>query len=647
MQHSVPRGGISIESTNPLIPRLSHRLFVVALALAWAALMTANSSVVINEIMYQPFGFPENTQAEYIELHNTAAFEADISGWQFTKGVSFVFTSGTIIPPGGYLVIASNLATFQSAHPGVTNAIGNWTGSLSNLSEELELVNGAGATQDSVEYASEGDWAVRGKEMTWNGWEWQTLAAGGGRSLELRNPAMDRDNGQNWGASLVGGGTPGATNTLASTNIAPLIKDVKHFPAVPKSSDPVTISCELADEDTLTNASVTLFWRNATTTSPGAFQSAAMAHQGDGNFSAALPAMANFTIIEFYVQASDSTLSRTWPAPTTEGQNANCQYQVDNESLNATDSYYRLILTAAENNAFDSVNDGSDRQFNVTLVVVRGADTTIRYRSAMRIRGNSSRSYQFRPLRVSIPNDDRWDDVRVFNLNPRSTFLQHIGMKMFQLAGVRCSDSVPIEYRRNGVESTTNGGSTPDYGKWVRLEDPGGDMVNNHWPEADTGNLYKKVDNGGSTNRYWRSNQPAPTVPEGTIDGWSKQNNSSANDWSDLRTFFQRWQTAAAPHFPGSTPGDVANSTGGRLSGIGLWNGTAFSAAEAASVETVSDLDQWARWFAVMTIIQDLETKIGNGVDDDYFVYFAPAAGGQRRMQILAHDTRYTLRPWR
>ena len=72
--------------------------------------------------------------------------------------------------------------------------------------------------------------------------------------------------------------------------------------------------------------------------------------------------------------------------------------------LNTTDSYYRLILTGAENAAFNGVATSSDRQFNQTLVVARGADTTIRYRCGMRIRGNSSRTYQFRPLRIVIPN---------------------------------------------------------------------------------------------------------------------------------------------------------------------------------------------------------------------------------------------------
>src|SRR5678815_5916805 len=98
------------------------------------------------------------------------------------------------------------------------------------------------------------------------------------------------------------------------------------------------------------------------------FQSIEMPSVGDGGFSATLPAMANLTIVEFYIQASDATLSRTWPAPTTEGQNANCQYQVDNETLLAPESYYRLILTGAENSAFNGVDQNSDRQFNLSLI---------------------------------------------------------------------------------------------------------------------------------------------------------------------------------------------------------------------------------------------------------------------------------------
>ena len=596
--------------------------------------VAAHAQVVINEINFRPgTAVVENTTGEFIELYNADAAAVTLDGWQFTRGVAFTFPTGTTVPAGGYIVVAANVVAFQAAYPAVSNVVGGWTGSLSNSAEKIELRNAALVVRDTVSYADEGDWALRVREATWNGWDWQSLAKTGGRTLELRNAAVDNNNGQNWGDSAAVGGTPGSVNSIVAANTAPFITKVKHFPAVPRSTEPVTISCELVDE-TSAGLSATLFWRDATSTVPGSFQSLAMTGDGAGKYSATLTAKTNLTIVEFYIGTSDGALSRTWPAPTSEGQNANCQYQVDNEVGTATDSYYRMVLTAAENSAFNSVSSSSDRQFNQTLVVTRGTETDIRYRSAMRIRGNSSRSYQFKPLRISVPGDDTLDGATGFNINPRSSHLQYLGMRIFQSAGVRAADAIPVELRRNGVESTTSSGSTPDFGKWVRMQELGSELVDNHWPEADTGNLYKK----GRPDQYWRATAAAPGNADGILDGFSKQNNGSANDWSDLTGFFQVVQTAAAPHFPGSAANDVAGSGGSRTTGAGLWDGTGYSAGEIANLETVSDLDQWARWLAVMTILQDNETNISNGEDDDYAVYFLPSAGGQRRMQLLPHD---------
>ena len=602
------------------LPRAGFLCFLL-LALATAS----RADLLITEINYRPgTTVVEATNAEFIEIYNTGGVAVALEGWQFTKGVSFTFPEASSVPAGGYIVVAANVAAFQAAYPAVTNVVGGWTGSLGNSGEKIELSNLALIVQDSVSYADEGDWALRVREATWGGWDWQSLAKTGGRTLELRNMAVDNGNGQNWGDSAAAGGTPGAANSIAVANTAPFIKKVKHSPAVPKSTDPVTISCELVDE-TSAGLTATLFWRDATTTTPAAFQSVAMTGDGAGLYSATLTAKTNLTIVEFYVQSSDGTLSRTWPAPTSEGQNANCQYQVDNEVPTATDSYYRMILTAAENAAFNGVATSSDRQFNQTLVVTRASETDIRYRSTMRIRGNSSRSYMFKPLRLSVPGDDALDGVTAFNINPKASFLQYLGMRLFQAAGLRASDAMPVELRRNGVESTTSSGTTPDFGKWVRMEELGSDLVDNHWPTASTGNIYKK----GRPDEFWRSGVAAPANSDGVLDGWSKQNNASSNDWSDLTGFFVTWQAAASAHFPGAPAGDV---------NAGTWNGTAFTAPELASVDTVADLDQWARWFAVMTILMDRETNISNGQDDDYACYFRPVAGGQRRMELLPHD---------
>ncbi len=593
------------------------------------------ADVFMNEIMYQPAGIPEPTELEFIELVNSGSTAVDVSGWRFDKGVDFTFPDGTIMPPGTFLVVASDVAAFAAGNPSVSPVIGGWMGNLGNGGEQVRLIDAGGQTVDSVAYADEGDWAWRVREATFGGWAWVSPADGGGRSLELRNAAVDHDNGQNWGSSQVAGGTPGAVNSLASNATAPLISKVKHWPAVPTSAQQVTISCELDDESTAEQLTANLLWRDATAVAATSFQSVIMSPDGGKRFAAVLPPQASGTIIEFFVSASDGTKSRTWPAPTSEGQTANCQYQVDNEATISTDSYYRLILTAAENAAFESTPDSSNRQFNQTLIITRGGDATVRYQASMRIRGNSSRGYRFRPYRVSVPSDRPIDGVTGFNLNPRSPYLQFLTMRLFEAAGLRATDAIPVELRRNGVEETTATGSTPDYGKWVRVEDYNTDMVKKHWPTASSGNIYKK----GRPDRYWRSaGWTVPSSADGVLDGWTKQNNGAANDWSDLTGFFGVVQTAAAPHFPGSPPGDVAESTGAQLRDTGNWNGTAFSGSELALLGTVADLDQWARWLAVMTIIQDNETNISNGQDDDYTIYFFPSSDGRRRAELLPHD---------
>src|SRR5262249_16454585 len=80
--------------------------------------------------------------------------------WRFSRGVNFTFPNVTI-PGGGYLVVAADVAAFQTKYPGVTNVIGGWSGSLANNAETIELTTALGETVNSVHYASEGDWAPR------------------------------------------------------------------------------------------------------------------------------------------------------------------------------------------------------------------------------------------------------------------------------------------------------------------------------------------------------------------------------------------------------------------------------------------------------------------------------------------------------
>ncbi len=599
------------------------------------------ASLVIHEVMFRPAAtFPEPVNREWIELRNLSAVPVSLAGWQFTAGVDYVFPANASIPANGFLIVTANVTAFQAAHPTVPNVVGGWIGGLSNRGENIVLRDPAGLVVDEVDYASEGDWATRTFTNT-IGYDWSILTKDQGRSIELRNPTLSNDNGQNWQASAVAGGTPGAVNAANTANIAPIIKGVRHSPAIPTPTDKILISCELNDESYNALLSANVVWRNATTASPPAWTTTALSTDGKEGWFACLPNQVDGTIIEFYISATDGTNTRTWPSPAANGQEANCHLQVSSEAATTRDTA-RLILTGAENAAFENTaatNTGSNRQFHCTVIHTRGTEENIRYRSAFRIRGNGSRSYKFKPMRLSLPVNEPLYGLTGINLNPKNSFSQYFGNRLGSLVGLRMPHVIPVELRRNGVEYTdvnTNSGATPDFGMWVMIEDYNGEWVDNHFPAATGGNIYKN----SNSNRYWQT-LVAPGNPNTVVNGWSKQNNGSTNDWSDLAAFGAAWQANAAPHFPGSNPEDVAQANGGRLTGLGVWDGTAFTPAEYASLNEVANFSQWARWFAFMTILQSNETNLSSGVDDDYGVFIAPEEDDgiqYRRVHLLSHD---------
>lgn len=77
-------------------------------------------SLVISEIMYHPIdpspteiaaGFTDDDDFEFIEIRNVGSKTIDLSNVRFTKGID-IDLSGSI-KPGGFILIASNLAAFE------------------------------------------------------------------------------------------------------------------------------------------------------------------------------------------------------------------------------------------------------------------------------------------------------------------------------------------------------------------------------------------------------------------------------------------------------------------------------------------------------------------------------------------------------
>ncbi|HXG47380.1 MAG TPA: lamin tail domain-containing protein, partial [Methylomirabilota bacterium] len=159
-----------------------------------------DSVVVFNELHYHPV--TNEAASEWVELHNQMAIDIDLSAWEITGDIRYRFSEGTIIPGGGHLVIAGDPVAL-TAHTGITNLVGPFTGRLNNGGGTVRLRDRNGRLMDELDYRDGGKWPV--------------AADGSGATLAKRDPNLPSGPPENWTSSVRVGGTPGARNFPADT----------------------------------------------------------------------------------------------------------------------------------------------------------------------------------------------------------------------------------------------------------------------------------------------------------------------------------------------------------------------------------------------------------------------------------------------
>ena len=204
---------------------------------SWAPTSTTFSSTalvdttpVIHEIHYHAADDPllGPIPLEFIELHNPGDTVVNLSSWKLDNAVTYTFPAGTMLNPGGYVVVAQNPASLLSKYS--VTALGPWIGKLSNSGETIELRDAANAIKDTVSYQA--------------GFPWPTSADGAGPSIELLHPALDNELGGSWRASS-GAGRP------AATYVSPSAVGWKYAKGTAEASSPVGAWRNLTFNDTL------------------------------------------------------------------------------------------------------------------------------------------------------------------------------------------------------------------------------------------------------------------------------------------------------------------------------------------------------------------------------------------------------------
>ena len=174
-----------------------------------AALFTVNTApasaanIVVTQVAYNPIG---GSTFEWIELMAIGAQNVDLTNVSISDAVAFTFPSGTILPSGGRVQVAGNIAAFTSRY-GVAAPVNlmptPFIGNLGNGGERIFISRLNGATTDVIQ------------EFTYNfDASWPAAADGAGPVLVLIDPLSNPDHklGFNWRASAASGGSPGVND---------------------------------------------------------------------------------------------------------------------------------------------------------------------------------------------------------------------------------------------------------------------------------------------------------------------------------------------------------------------------------------------------------------------------------------------------
>jgi hypothetical protein len=191
----------AIEYTEPVtLTKSTHVKSRVLDGSTWSALNEATFAVGpvaenlrITEIMYHPEADPNE---EFIELKNIGTETINLNLAKFTNGIDFTFPD-IDLAPGAYIVIVRNLTAFTARYGTEVNTAGQYSGSLNDAGERIELEDAIGQTILDFSYSD----------------NWRNITDGDGFSLTIIDASNSDPNNwdkkDSWRASAYIGGSPG------------------------------------------------------------------------------------------------------------------------------------------------------------------------------------------------------------------------------------------------------------------------------------------------------------------------------------------------------------------------------------------------------------------------------------------------------
>jgi hypothetical protein len=576
--------------------------------------LQALADVAINEIFFHPPFVPPGGNCsldcsdlrQWIEVHNRGTASVNVGNWTLSKGVDFTFPAATSIAGGEFLVIASSRTTFLAEHPGFNSArvVGNWTKDLAHDADTINLNDALGNRIDHVEY---GDGKPRNDEepvdgvddRTFRGSTWPVEADGSGRSVELIHPQLDNRWGSAWAAGPVGG-TPAAANAAFSSTPFPVVDEVTHNPAVPAPSDPVTVTCRVSAVGTI--QAVEAIWQRDGGAGGGTVTLRDDGLSGDGEagdsrFGGAIPGQADGIVVRFQVEARlangrTTRVPRPPPAPPYGGfTGPYFLYQTLSAPLpaNRSENYF-IILTAADQNELESRSEDSNVLLPCTFIELDadGSDR-VRHTCGIRYRGDATRNLARKSYRVAFPSERSFRGIKRLNLNAASPDSEFISADLFRRAGL----PGPQEWT---VNLTFQGDSDSGYIRKERLD---ADFLTRHFGDAsDGGNFYRALDPSDFPNQgdleYFGED------PDDYRPYYQKRSKEEEDDYTDIIELCRTFDPVETP-----------------------------DAVFADRIDALIDAYQWARFFALQSLLSNIDGSIQTGTGEDYNLYRVPVGSNR------------------
>lgn len=148
-------------------------------------------SLRVTELMYHP----DSPGTEFIELTNTGVESINLKRVRFSRGIDFVFPS-LVLEPGDIVLVVQDTEAFAQRYGPDLPVAGQYSGSLSNNSEQITVKDAVGLTVQSFSYDD----------------AWYGTTDGQGLSLIVMDPQASTDlyNPGAWRPSSDVGGSPGS-----------------------------------------------------------------------------------------------------------------------------------------------------------------------------------------------------------------------------------------------------------------------------------------------------------------------------------------------------------------------------------------------------------------------------------------------------